>query len=179
VPDLVADHQPQPRHPPQGRQSLRHRHRRSSARGAGCLQSRELRGTVLLSELGLDGRLRPIWGILPATLAARQAGFTRVIVPLRQSGETKLVDGIGVFGIASITQLVAFPRGVPMPTVEPVEVIAERVGRHANRRLDPADVVGQIEAKWACEVAAVGHQAQRRLGRSCAPVRVRAACVLG
>ena len=48
-------------------------------------RAEELRGTVLLGELGLDGRLRPIRGILPATLAAKQAGFTRVIVPLRQA----------------------------------------------------------------------------------------------
>jgi hypothetical protein len=48
-------------------------------------RAEELRGTILLGELGLDGRLRPIRGILPATLAAQQAGFTRVIVPLRQA----------------------------------------------------------------------------------------------
>ena len=75
---------------------------------------------------GLDGRLRPVRGVLPATLAAEQAGFTRVIVPLRQAGEAKLVEGIGVFGLASITQLVAFLQGVPMPPVEPVEVMGER-----------------------------------------------------
>jgi magnesium chelatase family protein len=43
-----------------------------------------------------------------------------------------------------------------MPDVEPIEVIGERAGKHANRRLDLADVVGQVEAKWACEVAAAG-----------------------
>jgi predicted ATPase with chaperone activity len=48
-------------------------------------------------------------GILPATLAARQAGFTRVIVPVRQAGEAGLVEGIEVFGVASITQLMARP----------------------------------------------------------------------
>src|SRR5215211_4000250 len=47
----------------------------------------ELRRTALLGELGLDGRLRPVRGVLPATLAAQQAGFTRIIVPLRQAGE--------------------------------------------------------------------------------------------
>jgi magnesium chelatase family protein len=122
----------------------------------GVFRSEELRGTVLLGELGLDGRLRPVRGVLPATLAAQQAGFTRVIVPLRQAGEARLVEGIGVFGIASITQLVAFLRGAPIPPVDPVDVIGERAGRHANRRLDLADVVGQAEAKWACEVAAAG-----------------------
>jgi magnesium chelatase family protein len=122
----------------------------------GVFAAEELRRTVLLGELGLDGRLHPVRGILPATLAAQQAGFTRAIVPLRQSGEAKLVEGIEVFGIASITQLVAFLRGVPMPPVDAVEVVGERVGKHANHRLDLADVVGQVEAKWACEVAAAG-----------------------
>ena len=107
----------------------------------------ELRRTVLLGELGLDGRLRPVRGVLPATLAAQQAGFTRVIVPLRQAGEAKLVEGIGVFGIASITQLVAFLRDEPMPPVDPIEVMGERAGRHAKRRLDLADVVGQARGQ--------------------------------
>jgi magnesium chelatase family protein len=93
---------------------------------------------------------------LPATLAAQQAGFARVIVPMRQAGEAKLVAGIDVFGIASITQLVAFLRGEPMPLVEPIEVMGDTAGKHAKRRLDLADVVGQVEAKWACEVAAAG-----------------------
>jgi magnesium chelatase family protein len=122
----------------------------------GIFRVKELRRTVLLGELGLDGRVRPVRGILPATLAAQQAGFTRVIVPVRQAGEAGLVEGIEVFGIASITQLVAFLQGASMPDVEPIEVIGERAGKHANRRLDLADVVGQVEAKWACEVAAAG-----------------------
>ena len=122
----------------------------------GIFRTAELRRTALLGELGLDGRLRPVRGVLPATLAAQQAGFTRVIVPLRQAGEAKLVAGIDVFGVASITQLVAFLQGRPMPLVEPIEVIGEQAGKHAKRRLDLADVVGQVEAKWACEVAAAG-----------------------
>ena len=122
----------------------------------GVFGGEELRRTALLGELGLDGRLRPVRGILPATLAAQQAGFTRVIVPLRQAGEAQLVEGIEVFGVASVTQLVAFLQGIAIPSVEPIGVIGERAGRHANRRLDLADVVGQVEAKWACEVAAAG-----------------------
>jgi magnesium chelatase family protein len=116
----------------------------------------ELRRTALLGELGLDGRLRPVRGVLPATLAAQQAGFTRIIVPVRQAGEAKLVAGIDVFGIASISQLVAFLRDVPMPLVDPIEVLGDPAGKHAKRRLDLADVAGQVEAKWACEVAAAG-----------------------
>src|SRR5215211_6908571 len=116
----------------------------------------ELRRTVLLGELGLDGRLRPARGVLPATLAAQQAGFTPIIVPLRQAGEAKLVAGIDVFGIASISQLVALLRDEPMPLVDPIEVMGDPASKHAKRRLDLADVAGQVEAKWACEVAAAG-----------------------
>jgi magnesium chelatase family protein len=116
----------------------------------------ELRRTVLLGELGLDGRVRPVRGVLPATLAAQQAGFTQVMVPLRQAGEARLVAGIDVIGLASITQLVAFLRGEPMPLVDPIEVLGDPAGKHAKRRLDLEDVVGQAEAKWACEVAAAG-----------------------
>jgi magnesium chelatase family protein len=79
-----------------------------------------------------------------------------VIVPLRQAGEANLVEGIGVFGIASITQLVAFLRDEPMPLVDPIEVMGDMACKHAKRRFDLADVVGQVEAKWACEVAAAG-----------------------
>lgn len=110
----------------------------------GVFGAEQLRRTVLLGELGLDGPLRPIRGILPATLSAQLRGFTRVVVPLRQAGEARLVEGIELFGIASITQLGAFLQGTPMPPVEPVEVLGERAGKQANRRLDLADVVGQV-----------------------------------
>ena len=113
----------------------------------GVFGAEQLRRTILLGELGLDGRLRPVRGVLPATLAAQQAGFPRVIVPLRQAGEAKLVGGIDVFGIASITQLVAFLRDEPMPLVDPIEVIGDPASKHSKRRLDLADVAGQARGE--------------------------------
>jgi len=121
-----------------------------------AFRSEQLVGTVLLGELGLDGRVRPVRGILPATLAAVQAGFTRAIVPLRQAGEAALVDGIEVFGVASLGQLVALFNSQPMPVVEPIELSGESAQEVSTKRLDLADVVGQLEAKWALEVAAAG-----------------------
>jgi len=118
-------------------------------------RAERLADTVLLGELGLDGRVRPVRGILPAVLSAAQAGFTRAIVPLRQAGEAQLVQGIEVFGVASLGQLVALLNDEPVPFVEPIEVTGESA-RVATRHLDLADVVGQLDAKWALEVAAAG-----------------------
>lgn len=116
----------------------------------------ELARTVLLGELGLDGRVRPVRGILPAVLAAAQAGFTRVVVPVRQAGEAQLVEGLDVLGVASLGQLVALLRGDPVPDVDPIEVSDAAPELPSGRPLDLADVVGQVEAKWAVEVAAAG-----------------------
>ena len=113
----------------------------------GVFAAEELRRTVLLGELGLDGRLHPVRGILPATLAAQQAGFVRVIVPLRQSGEAKLVEGIEVFGVASITQLVAFLQGIRLPPVEPAEVIGERAGKMGQPRHGGIEILGKLTGR--------------------------------
>src|SRR5215213_5723107 len=115
----------------------------------------ELAGTVLLGELGLDGRVRPVRGVLPATLAATSAGFRRVIVPRGQAPEARLVEGIEVFGLASLSQMVALFRGDPLPVAEPVDT-SEPSAPPASRSLDLADVIGQPEAKWAAEVATAG-----------------------
>ncbi|MDL5363969.1 magnesium chelatase domain-containing protein, partial [Halalkalicoccus sp. NIPERK01] len=79
------------------------------------IKAPELHGTVLIGELGLDGRVRPVRGVLPATLAAAQNGFRRVIVPYRQASEAQLVDGIDVLGVASLGQLVALLTHEPVP----------------------------------------------------------------
>ncbi len=121
----------------------------------GVIPRSELAGTVLLGELGLDARIRPVRGILPATLAAAQAGYRRVIVPLRQAEEAGLVRDIEVIGIASLGQLVALSRGEPVPRVEPVELLDEPTPP-LGRPQDLADVAGQLEARWALEVAAAG-----------------------
>ena len=122
----------------------------------GVFEVGELAGTVLLGELGLDGRVRPVRGVLPATLAATSAGFRRVIVPRGQAAEAGLVEGIEVFGLASLSQLVALFRGDPLPAAESVDTTDEPSSSPATQSLDLADVIGQPEAKWAAEVATAG-----------------------
>lgn len=123
---------------------------------ADVVPAAELTDTVLLGELGLDGRVRPVRGVLPATLAAARAGFRRVIVPYRQAAEAQLVDGIEVLGVASLAQLVALLTQEEVPDADPVDLPPESSQHGFDPGLDLADVAGQLEAKWAVEVAAAG-----------------------
>lgn len=131
---------------------------------AGVVPVASLEGVVLLGELGLDGRLRGVRGVLPAVLTAAQAGFTTVIVPRANADEALLVPGVTVWPITSLTSLLARLRGKPMPDDvddEPGASRAERAaaGADAAERAsqgDLADVIGQPEARRAVEVAAAG-----------------------
>jgi magnesium chelatase family protein len=69
---------------------------------AGTIAVESVARVVHLGELGLDGRLRPVAGILPAVLAAMRAGAAIVMVPTGNAGEAGLVPGIRVVGVASL-----------------------------------------------------------------------------
>ena len=110
-----------------------------------------LEKTLLMGELALDGRVRPVKGVLPAVLTAKREGWPAVVVPVENLREASLVDGIEVLGARTLGQLHAWFSGkaqlderVEAPTTAP-EVDA-----------DLADIVGQFHARYAVEVAAAG-----------------------
>ena len=123
--------------------------------------SQALEGTVFLGELALDGRLRAVRGVLPATLAAADAGFKRVFVPDVNVGEAELVRDVEVVGVRSLRQVIALLTGAEEPEDPPVPPLddspalawttADRLGD-----LDLADVAGQDDARLAVLVAAAG-----------------------
>ncbi len=115
------------------------------------IEQSTLDGTVLLGELALDGRLRPVRGVLPCLLAARAAGMRRVVVPDAGLEEAALVDGLDVFGAADLSEVLGWLRGDralrrPGPMADPV----------GDEPPDMADVLGQDDARQACEIAAAG-----------------------
>lgn len=107
--------------------------------------------TVLLGELALDGRLRSARGMLPAVLAARAAGYRRVVVPVSALGEVCAVGGVEIRGAHDLTELLAGLRG---QTVLPRPGSPASAPAHAGP--DLADVVGQAQARQAVEIAAAG-----------------------
>jgi len=111
--------------------------------------------TAHVGELGLDGRLRPVPGVLPAVLAASRAGITRVVVPHANADEARLVDGLEVLGAVNLAQVARWHGAdVEVPDQEPVPGRAEDAPEADP--LDLCDIVGQREAVEALVVAAAG-----------------------
>jgi magnesium chelatase family protein len=114
------------------------------------------RGVVHLGELGLDGRVRAVRGVLPAVLAASRAGVQQVVVPAANAREASLVPGVRVSSAHSLEALVAYYRGEAMsPGVGLLELV-DPPADPAPAPPDLADVLGQVEARSALEVAAAG-----------------------
>ncbi len=110
---------------------------------------------VHIGELGLDGRLRPVRGVLPAVVAAVAAGHPRVVVPAGNEAEARLVPGAEVRAAGHLAQVAAwYGADVEVPDHEPA--LQDGVGGAGRHTPDLADVVGQRTARWALEVAAAG-----------------------
>lgn len=129
----------------------------STLAAGGALSVRAIRDTVHIGELGLDGRLRPVPGVLPAVFAAARAGFERVIVPRANEEEAQLVPGMDVRAAASLAEVAVWHGAdVEVPDVEAVAVSGKRDAEAALEALDLADVVGQEDAVEALIAAAAG-----------------------
>jgi magnesium chelatase family protein len=109
-------------------------------------------GPVLIGELGLDGSVRPVSGVLPCLLAAAAAGRTEAIVAERNLAEASLARGLRVRSVACLADVIAHFHGMPGLLREP----APEVPVARTSVPDMADVLGQPEARFALELAAAG-----------------------
>lgn len=111
--------------------------------------------TVHIGELGLDGRLRPVPGVLPAVAAAMRAGRRRIVVPVANAAEAALVDGVEVLAATCLAEVVRW-HGGRCDAPELPAVPASSLVTTTDEALELADVVGQPEAVDALIVAAAG-----------------------
>lgn len=116
--------------------------------------------TVFIAELGLDGRLRPVRGILPAVMASVQAGYPDIVVAQANLAEAALVPGANVRGYRTLARLALDSGADPQELAldfEPEDPEHPCDGpEDAGAYPDMADVSGQGDARRALEVAAAG-----------------------
>ncbi len=108
--------------------------------------------TIFIGELGLDGEVRPVRGVLPALLAARARGIERAFIPHVNAAESHLVENLDVIPISSLAQVYGFYTHGLLPD----PLVREELTCESAEILDMEDLAGQEGARKALEVAAIG-----------------------
>jgi len=118
----------------------------------GSIAQEPLDGVLVLGELALDGKIRPVRGVLPALIAAYKSGIKRAFVPKENFAEASLMTQMQVIGFSSLADVLRFLRTGEIAIAPQLELAAEE----DTNQFDFADVAGQHAARFAAEVAASG-----------------------
>ena len=119
------------------------------------LVSADTDGRCFVGEVSLSGEIRPVRGVLSMTIAAKNAGLSEIYVPIGNAGEAAVVDGIDVYGVKNISELVRHLLG--LEKIEKTQVDKREMFEKSYALInDMSEVKGQENAKLALEVAAAG-----------------------
>ena len=122
----------------------------------GITSSAEAKKYVILGELSLSGKVRKIRGLLPILISARKDGFTKFIVPADNAHEASFIEGIDVFAVESLSDVVQFLNSEKEIAKVEVANYAQQKKAHPKAIVDFKNIRGQANAKRALEIAAAG-----------------------
>jgi magnesium chelatase family protein len=128
----------------------------SAIRGDTPAEPLDLRRFLVAGELALDGRVRPVRGVIALAALAKLRGARGVIVPAENADEAAVVGGLDVFGVRTLTEVVGLLNGVLDVAPHPTPDVATLLAR-ATAPVDFGDVRGQEGVKRAVVIAAAGH----------------------
>lgn len=120
------------------------------------LPTAPLQDTIFVGELSLTGELRPVRGVLPIAILAKELGMQNLIVPLENAREATVVQGLAVYGFERLSHIVEFLKGNTSVKPLPTEEFTSSATLTLSTQNDFAEVYGQGQAKRALEIAACG-----------------------
>lgn len=121
----------------------------------GVFDSELLKDTIMIGELSLNGKVRPVHGVLPIVIAAKEYGCRQIFLPEENRKEASAIEGIRVIGLESLVQFISFMKTGKWEQLDSAPKVEDKNITY-DYKIDFSEINGQYAAKRAAEIASAG-----------------------